>query len=164
LNHILQPPVLHLVLVQAGHYKFSFGSNIYFGISNLCSVKQANRTGDASFRQHLFVLRNPCRTVTFNYMNLLFSIREISFGVNLRFNSGVGHHNIRIFVVDAIKNFAIGGMSLINNTDWFVHFLNNKLHKKNKNILNSKIVNYFTTFDMQLKNMFFEGRIIKLLL
>jgi hypothetical protein len=65
-------------------------------------------------------------------MNLLFSIREISFGVNLRFNSGVGHHNIRIFVVDAIKNFAIGGMSLINNTDWFVHFLNNKLHKKIK--------------------------------
>ena len=61
---------------------------------------------------------------------------------------GVGHHNIRIFVVDMIKNFAVGGMSLINNTDRFVHFLNNKLHIK---IKKSKIVNYFTTFDMQLK-------------
>jgi len=45
---------------------------------------------------------------------------------------GVGHHNIRILVVDMIKNFAVGGMSWINNTDQFVHFLNNKLHKKIK--------------------------------
>jgi hypothetical protein len=44
-------------------------------------------------------------------MNLLFTIREISFGVILRFDMGVGHHNIRIFVVDMIKNFAVGGMS-----------------------------------------------------
>jgi hypothetical protein len=35
-------------------------------------------------------------------------------------------------VDDATTNFAVGGMSWINNTDRFVHFMNNKLLKKIK--------------------------------